>query len=183
MSKHRLPYGGPAPRRVLPPGAAFMRGMSRRTHLYSTGATRRSLPGYCPCEGSKIGIKKPEKLVPSLGAPCSAFLRVSHPLSLRILVGLPWSRPSPSICGHSPSERFPALRATPTPPWHCALPWCSWFTWSLRLWLPHLRRYALWLPSAHYSHHRPDPVQPPGWEVPCGYPHSTRLSVTVMFHW
>ena len=57
MSQHHLPYGGLAPRRVQPPGAAFMRGISRRTGLYSSGATRRSLPGYCPCGGSKIGIK------------------------------------------------------------------------------------------------------------------------------
>ena len=34
--------------------------------------------------------------------PCLAFLRVSHPLSLRILVGLPWWRPAPFICGHPP---------------------------------------------------------------------------------
>ena len=98
-------------------------------------------------------------------------------------MGLPWSRLSPSNCGHSPRQRFLALRATPTPSWHCALPWCSRFTWSLRVWLPHLRRYALRLPLAHYSHHRPHPVQPLGWEVRCGYPYSTRLSVTVMSHW
>ena len=116
--------------------------------------------------GPKLAKKTPEKQVPLLGAPCSAFLRVSHPLSLRILVGLPWWRPSPSICGHSPPQQFLALGSTPTPPWHCALPWCSRFTWSLRFWLPHLRRYALRLPLAHYSHHRPHPVQPPGWEVP-----------------
>ena len=60
---------------------------------------------------------------------------------------------------------------------------CSRFTWSLRFRLPHLRGYALSLPLAHYSHRRPHPVQPPGWKVPCGYPHSTRLSVTVMSHW
>ena len=114
MSQHRLPYGGLAPRRVQPPGAAFMRGISRRTHLYSSGTTRRSLPGYCPCGGSEIGIKKQlqnrsarwaRHALPSLGS-------VTHCHS-----GYGWGYPVQGLSppSHSPLQGFVALCATPNP--------------------------------------------------------------------
>ena len=52
----------------------------------------------------KNGVTTPEKQVPSLGAPCSAFFRVSHPLSFRILVGLPWSWAFPLHVWPLPSQ-------------------------------------------------------------------------------
>ena len=89
-----------------------MQGISRRTKLYSSGATCRSLRGYCPCGGSKIGIRNTYKTGPLAGCAMLCLPQGESPTVLQdigwaaLLKAFPqhvWSLPSPTVC--SPSRQ------------------------------------------------------------------------------